>query len=211
MSIKKKDAEPQAKMIVERVFKENKYLSGVLKGVCSKMDSERYPNAIALENLSKDHPEIIYPEWNFFVNFLKSENAYHKSIAISTISNLIALDKQNKFKEVFEVYFNLLDDKSVIVSRKLAMVAGKIAKTKPKYKSKITKLLLKIDNTQHNQSRKDLIKGDIIEAFNDYFTIIEKKDQIIDFVKDQLSSSSPSTVKKARNFLSKWEKLEEYS
>ncbi len=206
MSITKKSAEIQAKNIVKQVLEENEFLSEVLEGIKAREDSIRYPNAIALEILSEKNPEIIYPKWDFFVELLKSKNAYHKSIAISTISNLTIIDRQNKFEEIFEQFFKLIDDKSVIVSRKLAIYAGRIVKSKPELKTKITNVLLSINETQHNTSRKDLIKGDIIVSLSEYFEEIKDKKKILEFAKAQLSSSSPSTVKKAREFLSKWEK-----
>lgn len=202
----KKDAEIQAKKIVRRVLEDNNYVSKVLKGVIAKEDSKRYPNAIALETLSEEYPKIIYPEWSYFVDMLKSKNAYHKSIAISTISNLTAIDDQKKFEVIFDDFFKLIDDKSVIVSRKLAIYSGRIVTAKPSLSSKITAVLLGIDNTQHTPSRKDLIKGDIIESFSEYYQNIKNKNEIINFVKNQLESSSPSTVKKAKKFISRWEK-----
>ncbi len=206
MSIKKKDAEIQADKIVKRMIEKKENLSNLLTAIKAKDDSIRYPNAIALEILSEEYPEMIYPHWDFFAELLQSMNAYHKSIAISIISNLTTVDKQNKFEDIFEQFYKLLDDKSVIVSRKLAMYSGRIVKSKHSLRHKITTILLNINETQHNPSRKDLIKGDIIESFNEYFEDIKEKEKIIKFVRSQLGSSSPSTVKKAKKFLSKWEK-----
>ncbi|MFX1503450.1 MAG: hypothetical protein ACFFDH_20980 [Promethearchaeota archaeon] len=206
MSITKKDAEIQAEKIVAQILEDKKFISELLNGIKAKEDSVRYPNAIALEALSEKNPEIIYPNWEFFVELLASNNAYHKSIAISTISNLTTIDKKNKFEEIFDKFFKLIDDKSVIVARKLAIYAGRIALAKPALRSQITATLLNIDETQHNISRKDLIKGDIIVSFSEYFEDVKEKKKIIEFVKSQFSSSSPSTVKKAKEFLSRWEK-----
>ncbi|MFW9819555.1 MAG: hypothetical protein ACFFE5_08085 [Candidatus Thorarchaeota archaeon] len=205
MSISKKDAEIQADKIVNKVLKDNNFLSEVLKGVISKNDSIRYPNAIAIEILSEEKPEIVYPQWNVFVDLLNSKNAYHKSIGISVISNLTKIDNEKKFEEIFEDFFKLLNDKSVIVARKLSIYSGRIAKSKPSLDSRIETILLSIDDTQHSKSRKDLIKGDIIASLSEYFENIKDKANIIEFVKNQLESSSPSTVKKAKEFLLKWE------
>jgi hypothetical protein len=201
MSITKKDAELQADIIVKKILHNNDKFSELLDGVKNKDDKIRYPNAIALEVLSVKNPDIVYPAWDFFVDLLKG-NAYHKSIAISTISNLTKIDKEKKFEEIFDLYFNNIDDKSVIVTRKLAIHAGRIAIAKPHLRSKITTILLSIDETQHNPSRKDLIKGDIIQSFSEYFKDEEEKELIIKFVKNQLNSSSPSTIKKAKEFIS---------
>ena len=203
--VNKKQAEGMAKIIVKDVLKDDQLLFEVYKGVTSKDDSVRYPNAIALEILSNEHPEMIYPEWDFFIDLLNRRNAYSKSIAIKTIADLTRVDAESKFDKVFTEYYNELNDKSVIVARQLAINSGKIAKAKPKLKTKITNRLLSIDETNHNPNRKDLIKGDIIEAFSEYFEEIENKEEIIEFVKKQLKSSSPSTVKKAKGFLNKWE------
>ena len=205
MSINKKEAETQAEKIVKKVMEENSYLSNILQGVLSKDDSERYPNAIALELLSEKNPELLYPHWDFFADLLKSKNAYHRIIAVTTISNLTLIDNDEKFEDIFDEYFRLLDDKSVIVTRKLTIYVGRVTKAKPLLRVKMKDILLSIDDTQHSTSRKDLIKGDIVESLSEFFEYIEDKDKIIKFVKKQLSSSSPSTIKKAKEFLSKWD------
>jgi len=202
MPITKPEAEIQSEKIVQKVNKDNRLILEVLQGIISKDESIRYPNAIALEKLSKTNPSLIYPEWNYFVDLLKSENAFHRSIAVKTISNLTATDDQNKFEQIFEDFFNLLDDSKVMVSRSLVLNVGIIIKSKPTLKSKIINLLLNIDETHHPSGRKDLIKGDILEIFGDYFEEISDKERITEFVKEQLKSSSPSTVKKAKKFLS---------
>jgi len=203
--VDKKQAESIAKNIVKKVLKDNKLLSELIKGVASKDDSVRYPNAIALEILSNEHPEMIYPEWDFFIDLLNRRNAYSKSIAIKTIANLTSVDIEDRFENIFNEYYNELNDKSVIVARQLAINSGKIAKAKPKLQTKITNKLLSIDETNHNPNRKDLIKGDIIKAFSEYFEEIENKKEIIKFVKKQLKSTSPSTLKKVKEFLKRWE------
>ena len=202
MPITKEDAEIQAEGIIKKVISEKKSISELLDAIISKDESIRYPNAIAVEKISKERPSLLYPKWNYFVDLLKSKNAFHRGIAITTIANLTNIDDQNKFDELFDEFFKHLDDASVMVSRYLAIRCGTIAKAKPKLKSKITEILLRIDESQHPQSRKDLIKGDIIESFGEYCEEFEDRDSIIEFVKKQLKSSSPSTVKKAKKFLS---------
>ena len=165
----KKQAESKAENIVKRVLKDDQLLFEVYKGVTSKDDSVRYPNAIVLEILSNEHPEMIYPEWDFFIDLLNRRNAYSKSIVIKTIANLTRVDTEDRFDNLFNDYYNELNDKSVIVSRQLAINSGKIAKAKPKLQTKITNKLLSIDKTHHNPNRKDLIKGDIIGAFSEYY------------------------------------------
>ena len=70
----------------------------------------------------------------------------------------------------------------------------------------ITKKFLRIDETHHHPQRRDLVKGDIIEAFDEYFEEAEDKREIIEFVKEQLKCDSPKTRKIAAKFLEKWER-----
>jgi len=66
----------------------------------------------------------------------------------------------------------------------------------------ITRRLLSIDTTM--QKHKDLVKAYAIEAFNEYFGEAENKREILNFVREQLGSASPTTRKKAKQFLRKW-------
>jgi hypothetical protein len=126
-------------------------------------------------------------------------------IAIRIIANLTKVDKENKFEEIFDEYYSILDEDKTMTAGHLASNSGKIAKAKPKLQSKITEKLLNIDNT-HKGKQKELIKAYAIEAFNEYYKESLDKKKIIEFVKKELESKSPKTRKKAEEFLSKWEK-----
>lgn len=67
----------------------------------------------------------------------------------------------------------------------------------------ITKGLLAIEGTQHKQGRKDLIKADIIQAFDQIYEQVENKAEVFGFVEDQLNCSSPKTRKAAKAFIEK--------
>ena len=101
-----------------------------------------------------------------FFYLLESPNAYHRMSAINIISYLTYADTGKKFDRVFDRYFQLLDDKSAIVARYLAISAGIIAKNKPYLGEKIMEKLLEIENIHHEEERKDLIKHDIIQSFS---------------------------------------------
>jgi len=71
-------------------------------------------------------------------------------------------------------------------------------------RGKITDILLNINGT--NQKHKGLVKGDAIEAFDQYFEEAKNKEMILKFVREQLNCESPRTRKIAKQFLLKWEK-----
>ena len=53
---------------------------------------------------------------------------------------------------------------------------------------------------------KEMVKGYAIQGVSEYFKDFKNKDEIIKFVKKQLGSESPSTKKKAKEFLKRWGK-----
>jgi hypothetical protein len=155
--------------------------------------------------MSENHPDVLFQYWDSLVELLRSDNSFSKLAAIHIIATLVPFDKQNRFEKVFDIYYALLDDRSVMVASHIAGSSGKIARSKPGLQSKITRHLLNIDNTHFMMERKDLIKAYAIEAFKEFFEESMDQSLILTFVKDQIASSSSKTGKLAKAFLAKWE------
>ncbi|MGB5932994.1 MAG: hypothetical protein WBH57_08000 [Anaerolineae bacterium] len=190
--------------VAVEALEDKEVLSELLEGILSKKDVIRFDSFKVLLLISEEHPEALYPKWDFFEDLLDSDNNYLKYIAIYLIANLTRVDTENRFEQIFNEYYSILDDERTMTAAHLAANSGKIAKAKPKLRSKITNRLLNIDKA-HRGKQKELIKGYAIEAFNGYFAEIKDKEKILEFVKKQLKSKSPRTRKKAREFLKKWE------
>jgi len=191
---------------IKAAVNQTEFLNKILLGLKSKQENFRYNCYKVIYQISKNHPQLLYIHWNYFLELLKSNNAYHRMAAIEIISNLTITDTGKKFDLIFDDFFQLLDDKSVIVARYLAINAGIITKYKPYLREKIIEKLLGIKDTHHNEDRKDLIKHDIIQSFSQIFEKIKEKDKIISFVEKQIDCSSPKTRKIAKAFLEKWKK-----
>lgn len=189
---------------VNKVIKDPKILTELLNNLLVKDNTVRYNSHNVLLIISENRPEILYTHWDFFVDLLNSENNFHKVIGIQILANLTKVDIQDKFEDIFDTYCNLLDAKSVMTASHLAANLGKIAKAKPNLRQKLTDLLLNINKTHHESSRKELIKASIIESFIEYFNEINNKEEIFKFVEAQLDSKSPKTRKIAEKFLKKF-------
>ena len=190
--------------IAKKAIEDQKLLSKLLEGILSSEDEIRYPSFKALLIISEEHPEVLYPKWDFFVGLVTSDNSYKKLIALRLIANLTKADTENKFEEIFDDYYSILDEDKTMTAGHLAGNSGKIAKAKPNLQSKITNKLLNIDNT-HRGKQKELIKAYAINAFDEYYDEAKDKKKILEFIKKQLESESPKTRKKAKEFLEKWE------
>jgi len=188
--------------VAKKALQDGKVLSELSEGLLSKKDTIRYNSFKVLLLISEEHPEFLYPKWDFFAELIDSDNSYRKLIAVRIIAKLTKIDKENKFEEIFDKYYNLLND-SVIVAGHVTANSGKIAKTIPELQTKITNELLNIDKT--NQKHKDLIKSGAIQSFSEYFEESKDKEKIIEFVRAQLDCGSPKTRKIAKEFLKKWD------
>lgn len=200
------DESVQPEAIAREALEDDGFLSELLEAATSKDDAIRSKSFKALLTLSEEHPERLYPEWDHFVDLLGRDNNYLKYQAIYIIANLTRIDTENQFEATFSAYYDLLDGKSVMTAAHAAGNSGKIARARPQLRARITDELLGIDNTHHPPGRKELIKGYAIEAFSEYFEEAENKDQIREYVEEQLRSESPRTAKAARRFLKKWGK-----
>jgi hypothetical protein len=194
--------------VAEKALVDRELLSEILDGLISKQETLRYNCLKVLLLISKTRSELLYPKWDYFVKLLDSNNSYLKMSATQLIAKLTKVDIENNFEKIIEKYYSLLNDRSMIVAIYVANNSGKIIKAKPHLESQITNKLLDIDRTHHPEGRKLLIKAGAIEAFEEYFIEAANKDKIIAFVKEQLDCDSPKTRKLAKNFLRKWDRLE---
>lgn len=200
-------------ILYKRAFKtdmtKNTVIKEGLEGLQSSNARIRDQYFYTLLAISEESPEELYHAWDIIEDILKKPEVSRKYIAVHLLSNLAAVDTENKFDRIFEEFYQLLSHESPVVSPHIAGVSGKIILSKPHLKSRIISMLLDIDSI--NRCRHpELLKSYVIQAFDDCFETIRIKDQmkIIKFVQDQSGSESPKTRKKAKAFLIKWKNNE---
>lgn len=192
--------------IANKVIKDKKLLDDLIDNSSSDKAVIKYKSLKVLMLLSEQQPSILYPEWNFFVKLLDNENTFLRTIGATIIANLTKIDTENKFENIFDKYYNLLEDESMINAANIAGRSGIIAKAKPHLQEKIINKLLDIDETHHSSECKNIIKGKAIISFNEYIDEYDDKEKIIQFVKKELNNTRSATRKKAEKLLKKWEK-----
>ncbi len=198
------DKNMNVESMAKKALKEEGILSELIDNLTTKNETVRYNCSKTLNLLSDEHPEVLYSKWDFFVELLNSDHTYWKLSVIPLIANLTRIDTENKFEGIFDDYYRLLDDKSMIPAAWVADNSGKIARAKPELQTRITDELLRIDETHHHPERRDLIKAGAVESFDEYYEEAVDKKKILKFVKKQLECKSPKTRKIAKEFLEKW-------
>ncbi|MEN6591829.1 MAG: hypothetical protein ABFC12_01145 [Methanobacterium sp.] len=194
------DKKLDVKNLAKDAISDENLFKKLLSGIKSKDNTVRSNSFQALLIVSKDEPEFLYPEWDYFHDLLLSTNNYHRYIAIYILANLTQADDEDKFSEIFDDYFGILGGEKVMNASHVALNSPTIIKNKPELQSKIIGLLLDIENI-HQGKQKDLVRAYVIEALMKIYPDAQDKDNIREFVKSQLESSSPKTRDMASCFL----------
>jgi hypothetical protein len=198
------EKDPNIQQLVNFAIEDRQKLQRALDGLRVKTETIRYNSFRIVHNISENHPQILYGHWDFFVQLLKSENTFHKHDAIHVLANLTKVDKEKKFDEIFDLFYDLLNHKSIVVVCHLVLVSGKIALFKPQYRKQIVKYLLALDNIAPQIQHHGLMSAYAIEALKYCYPALEKKSQVKKFIEKQLKSDSPKARKLAKAFLNEF-------
>ena len=185
--------------IIQEIIEDKNLISELIENLNLEDDILRDNSYKVLVLLSLEQPKLIYPYWDKFKNKLLDKDSYHKLQGIIILANLSFHDIEDKFLKIFDVYSNLLKDKSFIVAVNVMEHLGIIAKAKPKLRERITGILL--DSVNTTQQPKDLMIGAAINSLDEYIDYIDNKTEIIKFIRKQLNSENPQTRKIAKDFL----------
>lgn len=163
--------------------------------------------------ISDIEPSALYPYFDRLTSLLDSDNNFILWGAIISISDIVCVDEDNKFDNIFEKYFSYLSSPAMITAANVVQNAYKIILSKPKLEKEITKKLLGIKNYTYyikdeaSPECKNILYGHMLDCFDEYFKTSSMKKEIIEFAKEQLNNSRVTVVKKAEKFLKKHNKF----
>ena len=197
-------AEDMAKNVIE----DPDLLIEIFNGTSSTNARIRYGCAKILRIISEENPEKLYSKMDFFIELLDSDKRILKWNALFIIANLTEVDVENRFDNIFDKYYDLLNAEYMVTVANVIGNSGKIAKVKPHLTQRITKELLSVENltlkSHLTQECKNILIGHAISSFDMYFEQIGNKDDVISFVRRQLNNTRNATRVKAEKFLKKW-------
>lgn len=181
-------------------------LNELLQGISpsTKKNEIRTHSFKTLQQLAEEHPEELLPHWNYFADLLKSDNSFSKYPALYLLTALAGPDRLGRFEAIFELFYGLLNDESVMIASHTAKVSGEIARALPNLRERIVNKLLGIKLTHFDPERKSLVEGYALESLDEIFEQSENQDAIIKFACDLLDCPSPKTRKIAKACLKKW-------
>jgi hypothetical protein len=152
--------------------------------------------------LSKIKPAILYPYFHFFEKLIDSNNKIIKWNAIDTIANLTLIDTERRFENIFDRYYELLNEGNLITAGHIVDNSGKIANVKHNLREQITNNLLTVEQVPlPTDECRSILSGKVVQALGQYINHIRNNDAVIAFIKKQLKSNRVATRKKAEKLL----------
>ena len=189
--------------VAQKVIENPLLLPVLLEGISSSNTRVRFRSAKILRIISSKNPEMLYPRLDFFIELIESENNIIKWNALDVIANLTGADGEHRFDEIFEKYYHLLQDESMITAAHVVDNSAKIISYRPDLQERITAELLKVDKIPRDKECQNILAGKAILTFDQYFNEIEDKDAVISFVESKLENPRNATKVKAEKFLNK--------
>ncbi len=175
------------------------------KDLLSKDPKVKYGCAKDLLVIAKEKPAEIYPNLDFFIKLLDSENKILKWTAIDILGALAKIDNAKIIDKLMSKLFGLLSAGNMITANHAIAALADIARVKPEHRVKITNELLKVEHYNYDTDEcQNIAIGKVILAISIYFDELEDKDTTIEFVRRQTKNTRNATRKKAEQFLKKY-------
>jgi hypothetical protein len=191
---------------VELVLADSEILKIVIENINHKHIMVYFHCYEIVNNASKLNPLIFYPYWDSFVNLLNHNNLYHRIAGLSIVSNLIAVDIENKFCTILDKYLQCLQDKKFLSSVYCLKGLKRIVETNNKYTSLIENAILNYSRPAYYTDKQfGLLMSDIIGLLFAVLKYSKNKELIIELINQQQNSISPKTKKYAKLLMEKIE------
>jgi hypothetical protein len=203
MIVKERNLQQTAKMTI----KSPEIVKYLILGIEEENVRIKYGCNNTLLIISEKTPELVYPHFHIFKDYLSSEKKIIKWTAILIIANLTRCDNKNKFDEIFNSYFSEITGPVMITAANIIKGAAVIANAKPYLTEKIIQELFKIQDARYQTDEcLNIVIGHTISSFDKFYKQITCKGEVLEFVRGFINNSRTPTRNKAQKFIDKWDK-----
>ena len=158
-----------------------------------------------VDKASRERPEIFYSYWREIAELLHHKNSYHRDFALEIIGNLTRVDQENRFAEIRDEYFRIVNDEKFMTGNCCVRNLLKIYRHKPEQREQIIEILLDIDNRcDYTEKQKGVLHADVLDIFNEIYGDVLERIRINEFIKTEANCISPKTRKKAKELVIKY-------
>jgi hypothetical protein len=190
---------------MQSITRQSSSLDALCEGLSAASARLKYGSSKALMLLSEQAPELLYPRFDFFAGLLASDFSILRWNATRILGNLATVDHQNKLEHLFDRYFApILGDELVAAANAIGS-ASVIALAKPYLADRIARKILQVSRASYRTPECcNVAIGHAIQSLDRFFSLIQKRKPVLEFVQAQLENPRPATRKKAQTFLKRW-------
>ncbi|HSN65322.1 MAG TPA: hypothetical protein VLS94_01720, partial [Fusibacter sp.] len=134
---------------VERVLSNHAMIPVLFDVIHSDKGTQKFYCEKIVRKLSELAPELIYPHFNDVVRMVESDNKFIKWGGIISLTNLLSEDHEARFRDVFDMYYKLIDSEVMVTAVNVINNTWKIIEYYPDLEKQITEKLLSIESNNY--------------------------------------------------------------
>ena len=169
-----------------------------------KMETREMASQVLMV-LAEDDPHLLQPFADDFYSFFFGKNSFSKLVSLYCIAGLVLANLEPQFEKRIEQYVSMLNDASVMIASHCAINCGRIAAEKHVFEPVITEAFLAVTQSDHKESRMDLVIAYVINAFSKFANQSARVDEINAFVWRQMENASPKAREASNNYIAKFQ------
>ena len=129
--------------LARKAIKRRRLVPDIIEGLGEDKARIKYGCAKALRIMSELRPDLLYPQFDFFVRLLDHENKIFQWDAAFVLSQLARADEDDKFSVVIDKYFSPIPGPVMITAANVIQGGARIAQAKPHLADRIAAEMLK--------------------------------------------------------------------
>ena len=162
----------------------------------------KYASTKKAITISKEDPSELYPDFDFFVELLNSENQIIKWTAIQVIGNLSKVDEKKKIDKLLPKLIRFLNCGKMIIANNTILALSEIALNEPEYQEKIFKELIEVENYNYDTLEcRNVTLGKVILALGKFKEKIKTQKDILEFLERQTNNTRVPVKRRAITLL----------
>ena len=188
--------------LARQAVKEPRLIAAIIDGLGADKPRIKYGCSKALRLMSELRPDLLYPQFDFFVRLLDHGNKIMQWEGVIVLSHLVRADVDDKFPAIFAKYFSPIRGPVMITAANVIQGGARIAEARPAMADRIGDEILKVSTARYQTSEcRNVAIGHAIVALGALLPLLHRPAAAVRFVRRQLRNSRPATRKKAERFL----------
>jgi hypothetical protein len=191
--------------LVTDVISHPDLVAHIIEATASDRATVRFAAVKLLLLLSERAPVVVYPQVDALIELLGVDNKIFKWCAIQALGHLASVDSRRAIDRVIADYLKPILGPDLVTAANTIGGATRIARAKPRLRSRITKAILDVERGRYRTSEcRNVAIGRAIDALDELYEGSRQKQAIESLVKRQLRNRRAPTRKKAAKFARKW-------